>query len=199
MFNSTLVLNADYTPLSCIPISSIGWKDAIKMAWMGTVDVVEEYDNWEVHSPSVTLRVPSVVVNRKFHRKKTTVRFSRANLLLRDRFSCQYCHDELTLGQMTIDHVTPRVRGGTTKWENVVASCYSCNSIKGHRTVMKPGVAPTKPEYHSLLATARTMPIEIPDASWIQYLGWDERMITIRPPKQDAAPEAEHDDISEEK
>ena len=184
MINSTLVLNADFTPLSLIPISSIGWKDAIKMSWMGTIDVIEEYENWEVHSPSITLKVPSVIVSRKFQKKKTSVRFSRANLLLRDKFTCQYCHDELTLAGMTIDHVIPRVRGGTTKWDNVVSACYSCNSAKGHRTTMKPHITPVKPDYHSLLSSARRVPIEIPDKSWIPYLGWDENLIKIKPPKK---------------
>jgi len=177
-----LVLNADYTPLSCIPISSVGWKDAIKMAYLGSVDILETYSDWAVHSPSITISVPSVIVNRKFLKKKTSVRFSRGTLLLRDNFTCQYCHDHLSLSQMTIDHVVPRVRGGTTKWENVVSSCYSCNSIKGHRTTMKPAVKPAKPDYHTLLSNARKVPIEIPDASWIPYLGWEEHLITIRPP-----------------
>ena len=180
----TLVLNADYTPLSVIPISSIGWKDAIKMSWMGTVDVVNVYDDWEVHSPSVTLNVPSVVVNRQFTKKKSWVRFSRQTLLLRDNFACQYCHDSLTLSQMTIDHVIPRVRGGTTRWDNVVASCYSCNSAKGHRMVMRPSVKPVKPDYHTLIGNARKLPIEIPHASWIPYLNWEESLINVVPPKK---------------
>ena len=177
MLNSTLVLNADYTPLSCIPISSVGWKDAIKMSWLETVDIIETYKHWEVHSPSMTLKVPSVVVNRKFMKKKTSIRFSRATLLLRDNFACQYCHDQLTLSQMTIDHVVPRVRGGTTRWDNVVSACYSCNSIKGHRMVMKPGIKPDKPDYHALLSNARRLPIEVPDESWITYLGWPEHLV----------------------
>ena len=85
---------------------------------------------------------------------------------------------------MTIDHVNPRARGGTTKWENVVSSCYSCNSLKGHRTTMKPATRPIKPEYHALLANARKLQIDIPDESWIPYIGWEERLITIKPPNK---------------
>ena len=182
---STLILNADYTPLSCIPISSVGWKDAIKMSFLGAADVIETYSDWEVHSPSITIPVPSVIVNRKFLKKKTTVRFSRSTLLLRDNFSCQYCREHLTLGQMTIDHVIPRVRGGTTRWDNVVSACYTCNGTKGHRTTIKPITKPDKPDYHSLLKNAQRLPIEIPDDSWIPYLGWNEKLITIRPPHKD--------------
>ena len=181
---STLILNSDFTVISAIPFSSVGWKDAIKMAYLGSVTILETYSDWVVRSPSVTINVPSVIVNKKFLKKKTSVRFSRSTLLLRDNFSCQYCHDHLNLGQMTIDHVIPRVRGGTTKWENVVCSCYSCNSIKGHRTAMKPAVHPFKPDYFVLLANARKLPIEIPDESWIPYIGWEEHLITIKPPNK---------------
>lgn len=180
----TLVLNADYTPLSYIPISSIGWKDAIKMCWVDSVTVVEYYKDWIVRSPSTELYVPSVVVSRKYAKKKINVRFSRSNLLLRDDFSCQYCHDQLTMKDMTIDHVIPRARGGITRWDNVVASCYSCNAIKGHRTSMKPSRKPFKPEHQNLLANAKKLPIDIPDDSWIQYLGWDRNLINIRPPQK---------------
>lgn len=180
----TLVLNADYTPLSCIPISSINWKDAIKQYWLDSVIVADWYSDWVVHSPSMTMNVPSVVVSRRFAKKKVNVRFSRTTLLLRDNFTCQYCHDELTLKDMTIDHVIPRARGGITRWDNVVASCYTCNAAKGHRTHMKPSNKPYKPDHYNLLANARRLPIHIPDESWIPYLGWDRNLITVDPPKK---------------
>lgn len=179
-----LVLNADYTPLSALPLSTISWKDSIKQCWLESVAVVDYYKNWKVNSPSTTLNVPSVVVSKKFVKKKQSVRFSRYNLLVRDNFCCQYCYDELTLKDMTIDHVLPRARGGTTKWDNVVASCYTCNSIKGHRTNMKPKVKPIKPDYYNLLGNIQKLPIEIPDESWIPFLGWDRSLITVRPPKK---------------
>lgn len=181
---ATLVLNADFTPLSCIPISSVSWKDAIKMCYVGSAKVVETYRDWEVHSPSTTIKVPSVVVSSKFFKKKNSVRFSRHSLLLRDNFSCQYCHDELSLGQMTIDHVIPKVRGGTTRWDNVVSACCSCNSLKGHRTTIRPNVMPIKPTHGALLNNARKLPIIIPDESWVPYIGWDEQLIKIVPPNK---------------
>jgi 5-methylcytosine-specific restriction endonuclease McrA len=130
------------------------------------------------------MKVPSVIVSRKFVKKKTAVRFSRQTLLLRDNFSCQYCSDHLGTNTVTIDHVIPRVRGGITRWDNVVSSCYACNSSKGHRTSIKPFVKPVKPDYHTLLNNARKVPIEIPDESWIPYLGWDESLITIVRPNK---------------
>jgi 5-methylcytosine-specific restriction endonuclease McrA len=180
----TLVLNADYTPLSCIPISTIGWKDSIKQVWLDAVTPVEFYPDWVVHSPSITLNVPSIVVSKRFAKKKVNVRFSRSTLLLRDNFCCQYCYDELNLKDMTIDHVIPRARGGITRWDNVVASCYSCNSAKGNRTTMKPKVLPTKPDHYGLLNNARKLPITVPDENWIAYLGWEKHLVTVQPPKK---------------
>jgi 5-methylcytosine-specific restriction endonuclease McrA len=176
---STLVLNADYSPLSIIPISSISWKDAIKITFLGNARPVEFYETWTVRSPSTELSVPSVLISETYIKKKHGVRFSRTNLLIRDNFTCQYCEKKLNAMDLTVDHVVPRVRGGKTKWENIVCACYTCNTIKGHRTKMKPIKNPVKPEYWQLLENARKIPIKIPSDTWVKYLGWDEKLITI--------------------
>jgi 5-methylcytosine-specific restriction endonuclease McrA len=122
------------------------------------------------------------MISETYIKKKHGVRFSRTNLLIRDDFTCQYCSSRLNTWDLTIDHVIPRVRGGKTKWENVVCACYTCNTIKGHRTKMKPNKPPVKPEYWHLLENARKMPIRIPSETWIKYLGWSEDLITVVPP-----------------
>lgn len=177
-------MNADYSPLSVVPISTISWKDAIKIKFLGHALVVEEYDDWVVHSPSMTIPVPSVMISETYIRTKQHVKFSRANLLVRDNFTCQYCSKPLELKELTVDHVVPRVRGGRTSWDNIVASCYVCNTIKGHKQHMKPKQKPFKPDYYQLVNNARKVPITIPDAKWIPYLGWDEKLITILPPSK---------------
>lgn len=177
--SSTLVLNADFTPLSIIPISSITWKDAIKISFLGHAMPVEYYDDWEVHSPSTILQVPAVMVSSTYIKKKQSIRFSRTNLLIRDNFTCQYCEKRLNSWDLTVDHVIPRVKGGKTKWENIVCACYICNSIKGHRSKMKPIKSPVKPDYYQLIENARKTPIKVPCEKWTQYLGWDEKLVTI--------------------
>jgi len=179
---ATLVLNADYNPLSIIPISSISWKDAIKISFLGHAKPVEFYDNWMVHSPSTSMPVPAVIISSVFIKKKHGVRFSRTNLLIRDNFTCQYCDKTLGSHDLTIDHVIPRVKGGKTKWENVVCACYVCNSIKGHKSTMKPKKVPVKPDYYQLLDNARKMPIRVPSEKWLQYLNWDPRLVTVVEP-----------------
>lgn len=181
---ATLILNADYSPLSVVPISTISWKDAIKLKFLGHALVVEEYDDWTVHSPSMTIPVPSVMVSETYIKTKQHVKFSRANLLVRDNFTCQYCQKPLELKELTVDHVIPRVRGGKTSWCNLVSACYVCNTIKGHKQHMKPKQKPYKPDYYQLVNNARKVPITIPDAKWIPYLGWDSKLITIRPPSK---------------
>lgn len=178
----TLVLNANYTPLNVMPISSINWKDAIKVKYLGGAKVLNEYEDWEVHSPSTTIRVPSVMISENYIKTKHVVRFSRINLLIRDNFTCQYCDKHLEPRDLTVDHVIPRVRGGTTRWENIVAACYVCNAIKGHKQSMKPRTKPQKPDYFQLVNNAKKLPITIPDESWVPYLQWDSNLITISPP-----------------
>lgn len=181
---ATLVLNADYAPLSIIPISSISWKDAIKISFLGHARAVEFYDDWVVHSPSTSMPVPAVIISSTYIKKKNGVRFSRTNLLIRDNFTCQYCDKTLGSHDLTIDHVIPRVKGGKTRWDNVVCSCYVCNSIKGHKNHMKPKKAAVKPDYYQLLENARKMHITIPTEKWLQYLNWNESLVTISPPNR---------------
>jgi hypothetical protein len=42
--------------------------------------------------------------------------------------------------QMTVDHVTPKSRGGTSAWMNLVACCTPCNSRKRDRSPAEAGM-----------------------------------------------------------
>jgi len=60
----------------------------------------------------------------------------RLIVLKRDEYTCQYCHDQAN----SVDHVIPRVKGGSDSLDNLVACCKPCNSAKGGRDVApKPG------------------------------------------------------------
>lgn len=78
-----LVLNADYRPLSYYPLSLWPWQDAVKAAFLDRVDIVAEYDE-VVRSPSMSLRIPSVVVLKDYVKPQKRVAFTRFNLFLRD-------------------------------------------------------------------------------------------------------------------
>ena len=56
---------------------------------------------------------------------------------------CCYCGQEGRKGDpLTVDHWQPRARGGTDRWENLVAAHLTCNQAKGDRTPAEAGLNP---------------------------------------------------------
>src|SRR5690606_16441590 len=117
----TLVLNSDFRPLSCNPPSAWHWKDAVTALILNRVCLVAEYDH-VVRSPSITMRVPSVVALKQYQRLDGWPAFTRFNIYCRDKWLCQYCGRRFSSDQLTFDHVQPRSRGGRSSWENIVAA-----------------------------------------------------------------------------
>jgi 5-methylcytosine-specific restriction endonuclease McrA len=172
-----LVLNADYRPLSYYPLSLWTWQDAVKAKYLDRVDIVAEYDEC-VHSPTTTLRIPSVVVLKDYVKPQKKVAFTRFNLFLRDEFQCQYCGAR---GDLTFDHVVPRASGGVTSWQNVVAACSPCNLRKGskslHQTGYKLRKTPRQPEAEALRNLGRKFPPGHLHDSWMDFLYWDAELL----------------------
>ena len=168
-----LVLNADFRPLSYYPLSLWPWQEVVKAVFLERVDVIAEYDQF-VHSPSLTMRLPSVIALREFVRQDRAPAFTRFNVFLRDGFQCAYCgsHEDLTF-----DHVVPRSKGGRTSWENIVAACSPCNLRKGGRLAsdigMQPHVRPHRPSTWELQEMGRRFPPHYLHQSWMDYLYWD--------------------------
>ena len=129
-----LVLNADFRPLSYYPLSLWSWQDAIKAVFLERVNIVEEYEH-AVRSPTIEMKLPSVVSLKTYVKPSSHPAFTRFNVFLRDRFSCQYCGSR---DDLTFDHLIPRSRGGQTTWGNVVAACSGCNLRKGNSRRTKP-------------------------------------------------------------
>ena len=171
-----LVLNADYRPLSYYPLSLWPWQEAVKAAWLDRVEIVATYDEC-VHSPSTSIRIPSVVVLKDYVKPQKKVAFTRFNLFLRDEFCCQYCGAK---GDLTFDHVLPRARGGITSWENVVAACSSCNLRKGSKSLRQSGMSlrrpPRQPGSEELRNVGRKFPPNHLHQSWTDYLYWDAEL-----------------------
>ncbi|MEM9146009.1 MAG: HNH endonuclease [Pseudomonadota bacterium] len=171
-----LVLNADYRPLSYFPLSLWPWQEAVKAAFLDRVTIVAEYD-FEVHSPSMTMKLPSVVVLKDYVKPARYPAFTRFNLFLRDEFTCQYCGAK---GEMTFDHVMPRSRGGRTTWENVVAACGRCNLKKANMTLRQAGMSlarpPRRPDAAELQNKGRKFPPNHLHESWMDFLYWDAEL-----------------------
>nr|WP_235000537.1 HNH endonuclease [Pseudooctadecabacter jejudonensis] len=171
-----LVLNADYRPLSYYPLSLWPWQDAVKAAWLDRVDIIAEYDE-VARSPSMEIRIPSVVVLKDFVKPQRKVAFTRFNLFLRDEFTCQYCG---ATGDLTFDHVVPRAAGGVTSWENVVAACSKCNLSKGSKSLKRSGMSlrkpPRQPAAEQLMNMGRKFPPHYLHESWLDFLYWDAEL-----------------------
>jgi 5-methylcytosine-specific restriction endonuclease McrA len=171
-----LVLNADFRPLSYYPLSLWSWQEAVKAVFLDRVNIVSEYDRF-VRSPTLEMRLPSVVSLKTFVKPALHPAFTRFNVFLRDRFSCQYCGAREDL---TFDHVIPRSRGGLTRWDNVVTACAPCNLAKGNTMPkdagMLPMQAPTRPTVFELHRNGRHFPPNYLHDSWVDYLYWDTEL-----------------------
>ncbi len=168
-----LVLNADFRPLSYFPLSLWSWQDAVKASFLDRVRIIAEYDRF-VRSPSIQMRIPSVVSLKTYVRPVRTAAFTRFNLFLRDGFVCQYCGSD---GRMTFDHVVPKSQGGRTTWDNVVAACTDCNLKKGSRSLKESRMhllrKPARPTPDELLNSGRKFPPNYLHRTWIDFLYWD--------------------------
>ena len=142
----TLVLDQSWRPTSIVP-----WQRAMVLLAEGKVEVVDEYEDRFVRTVTLEFKMPAVIRFLKGIRgSKRAVRFSRENIFLRDKSSCQYCGEKVHRHDSTYDHVTPRSQGGKTVWENILLCCLPCNQRKGGRTPqqanMKPLSWPVKPK-----------------------------------------------------
>jgi 5-methylcytosine-specific restriction endonuclease McrA len=171
-----LVLNADFRPLSYYPLSLWPWQEAVKAAFLDRVNIIAEYED-VVRSPSMEIRIPSVVVLKDYVKPQKRVAFTRFNLFLRDEFRCQYCGSK---GDLTFDHVVPRARGGVTSWENVVAACSKCNLRKGSKHLHQSGLSLRKPPRQPGAEELRNMGRKFPPGhlheSWMDFLYWDAEL-----------------------
>jgi len=130
-----LVLNASYEPINVCAA-----RRAIVLVLKG-VAMTEEENGHFLHAARLAVRLPSVIRLLEYRRIPHQSRaLSRKNILLRDRNTCQYCGEVLPSGELTLDHVVPRSRGGTSTWENLVACCHPCNRRKGNQLAAETGM-----------------------------------------------------------
>ncbi len=155
------------------PHKVISWENAICLLFLGKAEVVEEYDE-TIRSPSVTMKTPAVVrLKKAIGSIKRGVKFSRQNVFARDGFKCQYCGTSGSFETLNYDHVVPRARGGQTVWENIVTTCYPCNTHKGDRTPEQAGMKllmkPHKPK--TLPMNSASLRIRDVHPMWLSYMG----------------------------
>ena len=160
-----LVLNASYEPINVCTV-----RRAAVLVLKERAEILERGE-WALHAEALTLPRPTVIrlttyvrIPRDAHRRKIT----RRAVFARDRWTCQYCGHER--GNLTVDHVIPRSKGGGSSWENIVTCCAPCNRRKGDRLPrqanMVPRHAPRAPSSTIFIHVAAPV---IPQA-WERYL-----------------------------
>lgn len=167
----TLVLNVTYEPLKVID-----WQRAVVLWCQGKVEIVETHDR-EVRSVTFTFRMPSIVrlLRMVRVRRGNVVPFTRANIYLRDDYTCQYCGGRFASEDLTFDHVIPQAQGGRRGWDNIATACIPCNRRKGARTPQEAGMrllrSPRKPAPSPVFRV--TLGLRKTPESWRDYLYWN--------------------------
>lgn len=143
----TLVLNRNWQPVGVASVARslslvasgrariVDPADYQLYTWKDWSRLIPQQDEPFVQSVTFRLRVPEVITLTGYDRvPRQVVTFSRLNLYKRDQYTCQYCDAKPGSEELTIDHVQPRSRGGTSTWENCVLACIACNNKKANRT-----------------------------------------------------------------
>jgi 5-methylcytosine-specific restriction endonuclease McrA len=162
-----LVLNASYEPINICAA-----RRALVLVLKGVASAEEETTH-AIHSTRRNVRLPSVIRLLEYRRIPHQTRaLSRKNILMRDRYTCQYCHKILPSGELTLDHVIPRSRAGESAWENLVACCHHCNNRKGNRTPEEAGMKLARAPRPFSLHTSRHLMrlLGKSDEQWRKYL-----------------------------
>lgn len=181
-----LILNKNWAP---VQITSI--KEAICLVAKGSARIIEPktfevYDllSWAdaskakavfgdalIRSPRLVLLPPEVVVLSNYDgMAERSVVFSRKNIFKRDRYTCQYCGAQPGPESLTIDHIKPRSKGGTSTWDNCILACLECNKKKADRSLAETGLKlrkiPKKPSWKSLVQ----IPPRLRRESWENFI-----------------------------
>ncbi len=185
----TLVLNKAWFAISTTTV-----RDAMGLIFTGAAKVIRpetyeihDFETWAdlavapeepcVRTVTLRIRVPEVIVLTRFDKAPNRhVAFSRRNMYRRDRYTCQYCGATPGSGELSIDHVMPRSRGGRSTFENCVLACTSCNHRKANRTPREAGMhlrsVPTAPRWTPILQVGITRVRQ----SWEKFISdryWD--------------------------
>jgi 5-methylcytosine-specific restriction endonuclease McrA len=148
-----LVLNRNW-----VPITSTTVRRALLLVYKGLARVIapETYETYcfetwinrpvpeggtFIRAVSLHFSIPEAILLGAYDAiPHSHVPFTRKNLYRRDRHTCQYCGGRPGNGELTIDHIIPRSKGGRSTWTNCVVACTRCNTRKSNRTPAQMGM-----------------------------------------------------------
>ncbi len=133
-----------------------------------------------IHSVKVALRAPKIIVLAIYDRiPRKEVKFTRQNVFLRDKHTCQYCAKIFMERELNLDHVYPRGRGGKTHWENIVTSCIPCNTRKANRLPSEVGMRllnePHVPKWRPLFGLKE----QASEQAWQEFISPDRKKVSM--------------------
>lgn len=176
-----LVLNADFTPKSVLPLSVLNWQDAAKGLYSDRYVRVVDYDR-EIVTQNDVYRLPSVIAVKQYRHVPHVVPFTRQNIWIRDGGKCAYCRCVLTTKELTFDHVVPQCLGGRTEWENIVCACQPCNGRKAAKSLKESGltlhVTPHVPNVWNMAKKSKALGTYGPTPKeWLDFLYWGVELL----------------------
>jgi 5-methylcytosine-specific restriction endonuclease McrA len=170
----TLVLNADYMPLTII-----SWQRAIVLLIEDRVHQVDFYKDDKIRDGhGRCYPIPAVVARKDYIKRDSRhAPFCKKNIFIRDQLTCAYCNRRFEPRHLTFDHVIPRSKwggqGSPTCWENIVTCCLWCNRKKANKSCkdanMFPIKYPVRPAYGELFLGLSPWRDNIPE-EWIPHL-----------------------------
>ena len=94
----------------------------------------DDGNGWEDWTPFILTERPSRTDDLTLH-SPTDPQSDKELLYASQQGKCVGCEYELPLHVLTIDHITPRSRGGLDSIGNLQLLCHTCNAIKGNRSM----------------------------------------------------------------
>ena len=94
----------------------------------------DDGNGWEDWTPLIRTEPPRLTENLMLQ-SPTNPQSDKKLLYASQQGKCIGCEYELPLHVLTIDHITPRSRGGLDSIGNLQLMCHTCNAIKGNRSM----------------------------------------------------------------
>lgn len=178
----TLVLNRNWQPVSVASVARslslvaaerariVDPTDFQQYDWTNWAKLIPQNDEPFIQAVTFRIRVPEVITLTEYNRvPRNLVAFNRRNLFKRDGYTCQYCNARPGSEELTIDHILPRSRGGTSTWENCVLACLQCNKRKADKTPAEAHMPLLRPTYRPTWQPLYTQN-RVRIASWSKFL-----------------------------